>query len=293
MFAFLNSFSNCACYKLHIIFSAYDIPENVVWQRIEDKQIATENVTAINETHVESVHAINKVVPHQNGTYECKLKDTVFSKEVIGNVDLIVYGDPKITIDSVIGINTTELYINWTVNPFNSKIDRYVSSFAPPGENFIYSSKEPEKNGTSVVLTNLKPSTEYSVKVSVYTLHGNATSEVKSGKTLEVEPNFVPVIDIKGFSATSVTIDWATPPEEIAPLIQYYLLEAKKKDGGTPRKAYHSKDARNLPYMFDNLEPHSTYIFKVNIVVEILRLYFNRGILNLCLVNKFMNLQNL
>lgn len=206
-------------------------------------------------------------MPHQNGTYECKLKDTVFSKEVIGKVDLIVYGDPKITIDCVIGINTTELYINWTVNPFNSKIDKYVISYADElHKDFTYSSKEPEKNGTSVVLTKFKPSTVYSVKVTVKTLHGSATSDVKSGKTLDVEPNFVPVIDIKGFSATSVTIDWATPPEEIAHLIHYYLLEAKKKDGGTPRKAYHSRDARNLPYMFDNLEPHSTYIFKVSFV---------------------------
>lgn len=177
-----------------------------------------------------------------------------------------MFGDPKIIIDRVIGINTTELYINWTVNPFNSKIENYESSYAHPGQSFRYSDKEPEKNGTSVVLTNLSPSTEYSVKVTVHTKHGNATSEAKTGKTLDVEPNFVPVIDIKGFSATSVTIDWATPPEKIAHLIHYYLLEAKKKDGGTPRKAYHSRDARNLPYMFADLEPHSTYIFKVNVV---------------------------
>lgn len=236
------------------------------WQRIGDQYQSSnlKNVTSINETHVESIYVINKVVSHQNGTYECKLNDTVFSKQVVGKVDLIVYGDPKIVIDRVIGINTTELYIDWTVNPFNSQIDKYVISYAAPQKDYTYSSKGPEKNSTSVVLTGLKNSTMYSVKVEVYTKHGRATSEAKSNKTLDVEPNFVPVIDIKGFSATSVTIDWATPPEDIAHLIHYYLLEAKKKDGGTPRKAYHSRDARNLPYMFDNLEPHSTYIFKVN-----------------------------
>ncbi|XP_026317118.1 tyrosine-protein phosphatase 69D-like isoform X2 [Hyposmocoma kahamanoa] len=248
--------------KMECVFKTYNIPENVVWQRIGDDSTYSRNFTVINETHIQSILAINKVVPHQNGTYECKLNDTV-SGVVIGKVDLIVYGDPKILIDSVIGINRTELYFNWTVDPFNSEIDKYEVSFATPPEGFVYFFTRPEKNATSFVLTNLKPSTEYTVKVTVHTKHGSATSKVKSGKTLDVEPNFVPVIDIKGFSATSVTIDWASPPEDIANLIHYYLLEAKKKDGGTPRKAYHSRDSRNLPYMFDNLEPHSTYIFKV------------------------------
>lgn len=222
-----------------------------------------------------------------NGTYICEMEDSVNSAKIIGTVDVIVYAPPTVRIDQVIAVNTTQLYLNWTVKDYNSPIDRYELSYGinKPKERLVYYTEERIGPGnTSFVLSGLNSSTEYRLRLKVKTMYEwSHPSNEGIGKTLEKEPNFVPNISINGFSATSVTIAWAPPPTDIAPLIHYYLLEARKKDENGLVLSSVQRDNKNLPYMFGNLEPHSTYVFQVIILkykflfIDLVKIIFLRN----------------
>ena len=210
-----------------------------------------------------------------NGTYICELDDHVSGNKISGTIDILVMAKPQVEINNVIPINTTQVYINWTVQAFNSPIKRYYLLFRNQNKTdggFIHYRVPPtiDPANTSFVLGGLEKSTKYTFKMQVVTDYGESERERSSSTfadvmTLAEEPIFVPNISINGFSATSVTIGWVPPPADIAGLIHYYLLEARKKDSGTTiLKACHERNDKNLPYMFEHLEPHSTYVFKVS-----------------------------
>lgn len=249
-------------------------PTEVKWfKKIIDEDVllyADKNPKRINAKQIESLYKImiqDKTV--DNGTYSCTIEDAVTSSNITGDIALLVFSEPQVKIDTVIAINTSQLYLNWTVNAFNSPVLRYTLMYLRDQIDSGYQmarSKIDPKN-TSYVLGDLDNSTAYRIKLEVTTAHGISKPHTYDYvvKTLAKEPIFVPNISINGFSATSVTIGWAPPPADIAELIHYYILEARKKDDDkdVPRTAFHQRDGNNIPYMFDNLEPHSTYVFKV------------------------------
>ncbi|KAJ8707445.1 hypothetical protein PYW08_010697 [Mythimna loreyi] len=203
-----------------------------------------------------------------NGTYSCELDDPVSSKKVSGAIDILVIAKPLIKINDIVAINTTEVYITWSVQAFNSKIKKYYVMYRNANnkdEGFRhYGTPTIDPQNTSFVLSGLQKNTTYTFKMQVVTEYGESERDEKNVTTMFKEPIFVPNISINGFSATSVTIGWVPPPADIAHLIHYYLLEARKKDNGTAiLKACHERNENNLPYMFEPLEPHSTYVFKV------------------------------
>ncbi|KAI5639999.1 fibronectin type III domain-containing protein [Phthorimaea operculella] len=242
-------------------FDVYDKPEYIEWWHMAHEEPYKRNVTSINDKRIKSSHTIELVSFKDNGTHECRIPNTNIS----GHVNLIVYGDPSVTLGTVLGISRDKIYLNWTVMPANSRIVRYDLWKNSDNKNWNGGGRV-EANATSFVITGLEPNTTYTLRLNVRTEHGNNDKQPPpqaNATTLIEDPVFVPNISINGFSATSVTIGWHPPPKEIEKFIHYYLLEARKKDKDeAPRKAYHSQDSRNLPYMFDNLNPHSTYIFK-------------------------------
>lgn len=227
----------------------------------------------INSTFVGSNYNIKvNNSPGLNGTYVCEMEDTNSDAPLTGTVDLIVYDKPKLIID-LLPINISEVYMNWTLSTYNSKILRYdlfistengTSLLLNPFNQKIIGGQTGVKN-TSYIIKNLNISTIYLIKLEVVTsFKGNSCFDIKNVTTLGEEPVFVPNISINGFSATSVTIGWTAPRDDKKKYIHYYILEAWKKNDTEPhKKAYHPRDDRNLPYMFGNLEPHTYYIFKV------------------------------
>lgn len=248
------------------------------WKRTKEEDIQltdTNRITTkrINAKQIQSTHVLHIHGTEDNGTYLCEIEDSVTSKNVSGTIDILVYTTPQVFIHKVIPINTTQLYINWTVNAFNLPIEDYTLMYLEANDTGYRLHTEPklDPKNTSFVLGNLSANTTYRIKLEVKTAYGRSKPDSSpSVTTLAKEPIFVPNISINGFSATSVTIGWAPPPEDIAELIHFYLLEARKKDDDkdVPRSAFHQRDGRNLPYMFDHLEPHSTYVFKVRCIVS-------------------------
>ncbi|XP_052753024.1 tyrosine-protein phosphatase 69D isoform X2 [Galleria mellonella] len=259
-----------ASVDLFCIFEVYDMPTEVQWWKKAEKGYDFGGRTAepINLRQIKSEYKLH-IDKEANGTYICEIFDKVSLKNISGETDIIVYAEPEIKINSVVPINTTQLYINWTVHSYNLPVDAY----------YLYIKEVKATNGTdgfellpvkidirntSYIIKNLTKSATYKVKLHVKTRMGEANDNFTDAvTTLDKEPMFIPEISINGFSATSVTLGLMAPPTVIANLIHYYILEAKKKGETTPRQAYHSRDNRNLPYMFDSLEPYSTYIFRV------------------------------
>lgn len=205
---------------------------------------------------------------HDRGTYVCEIEDPVTGNNVSDTIELKVLAKPRLNPDKVIAINVDKIYLNWTVESFGSQIQSYTLMQSEEGQSWTQSKYEVENRippeNTSYVLGGLKRNTTYTVKMWVQTTAGlSEARNFDNVTTLAESPEFVPNISINGFSATSVTIGWAPPPDEIAHLIHYYELTAKKKGDNSTFKTCHSRDSRNLPYMFGNLKPHSTYVFQV------------------------------
>ncbi|KAG6443605.1 hypothetical protein O3G_MSEX002936 [Manduca sexta] len=261
-----ENLSDGANLTLSCIFEVYK-PAEVKWYKLgndgDAANLSDQQQRQLDARRIESTVVLRITNPdNDNGTYVCEIIDTVTGKNISNTTDVFVYAQPVIMIDKVIGINTTQLFFNWTVKTYNAPINYYVLLTGPKGGDLRSSAKKIGETNTSFVIDDLKKSTEYVIKLEVNTTHGVSKTQ-NFGKTLDKEPIFVPNISINGFSATSVTIGWAPPEPDIAELIHYYLLEARKKEENVTRQAYHSRDNRNLPYMFDNLEPHTTYVFQV------------------------------
>ncbi|CAH0731592.1 unnamed protein product, partial [Brenthis ino] len=256
--------------SMQCIFEIYKPSEVRWWKKGKDDEIidlAVKSPKRIDLKLVQSDFNLPIRSPEDNGTYICEIWDPVSSKNITGDINVIVFASPQVVIDTVIPISASQLFLNWTIRSYNSPIRTYSLMYRrlPSNDFSLYTREKIGTKNISFVMEGLEKSTNYQLKLEVATLYGPSKPHIYEStvRTLDNDPIFVPNISINGFSATSVTIGWAPPPEKIAELIHYYLLEARKKDEVAPRRAYHSKDNRNLPYMFDNLEPHSTYLFRV------------------------------
>ncbi|VVC89464.1 unnamed protein product [Leptidea sinapis] len=240
------------------------------WKRAKDNELtelASKRPNRLSLKQFQSKYDLHIHNPEDNGTYVCEVFDPVTSSNITGTIDVMVYAPPQVVIDTVIPISASQLFLNWTIRSYNSPIKSYNLMYRKlPSTDFsLYTREKIGTKNISFVMEGLEKSTNYQLKLEVTTMHGQSKPHIYEStvRTLDKDPIFVPNISINGFSATSVTIGWAPPPEDIAELIHYYLLEARKMEEVAPRRAYHSRDSRNLPYMFDNLEPHSTYVFRV------------------------------
>ncbi|XP_062532625.1 tyrosine-protein phosphatase 69D isoform X2 [Bombyx mori] len=262
---------------LECIFEVYK-PGTVVWSK-RGSEDDTSNLNDIKQENINLKQVKSSVVvrirnaDNDDGSYVCEVDDHVTSRRLSGVIDIHVYAMPVVAVDKAVAVNTTEVFLNWTVKSYRQKIANYTLMYRvnSSNETFRFCREPIDVNNTSFVLNDLNASTEYQLVLQVTTAYGTSKSKNVIVRTLDKEPVFVPNISINGFSATSVTIGWQPPPEEISSLIHYYLLEARKKDENSTRRAYHSGGIMNLPYMFDNLEPHSTYIFRVRACSEMTR----------------------
>ncbi|XP_050678387.1 tyrosine-protein phosphatase 69D [Leptidea sinapis] len=265
-----HNVSDQANVTMDCVFELYKPGEVKWWKRAKDNELtelASKRPNRLSLKQFQSKYDLHIHNPEDNGTYVCEVFDPVTSSNITGTIDVMVYAPPQVVIDTVIPISASQLFLNWTIRSYNSPIKSYNLMYRKlPSTDFsLYTREKIGTKNISFVMEGLEKSTNYQLKLEVTTMHGQSKPHIYEStvRTLDKDPIFVPNISINGFSATSVTIGWAPPPEDIAELIHYYLLEARKMEEVAPRRAYHSRDSRNLPYMFDNLEPHSTYVFRV------------------------------
>lgn len=231
----------------------------------QDSELTTIGIKQVQSTY--HLHILHK---DDQGLYICEVEDSVSGSNITGFIEVQIFARPTVVIDRVIPINTSELYINWTVQAYNSKIQNYALSYALAGNTtYVHIQQKINIENTSFVINDLEKNTTYKIKLEVQTTYGSSAHIYpESVTTLAEEPRFKPNISINGFSATSVTIGWQPPPAHIAKLIHYYELTATKKgESNATFKTCYSRDDSDLPYMFANLKPHSTYVFQVNIHV--------------------------
>ncbi|CAH2236744.1 jg16982 [Pararge aegeria aegeria] len=265
--------TNQANITMHCIFEVYKTREVRWWKKGKDDDIIELGIKPakpLNLRQIRSDYDLHIRSPEDNGTYICEVWDPVNSTNVTGGIDVIIYAAPQVVVDTVIPISASQLFLNWTIKSYNADITGYYLMYRRlPSTNFNqYTQEKIGVKNISFVMEGLEKSTQYQLRLEVATTYGRSKPHTYESTvtTLDKDPIFVPNISINGFSATSVTIGWAAPPKDIEELIHYYLLEARKMNEVAPRRAYHSRDNRNLPYMFDNLEPHSTYVFRVSLL---------------------------
>lgn len=74
------------------------------------------------------------------------------------------------------------------------------------------------------------------------------------------DPVFVPNVSVNGVTENSITIGWTQPPPNLIEHVHYYNLMATHAE--QKREAIYP--AQSLPvYMFMNLDPATTYKFKI------------------------------
>lgn len=136
--------------------------------------------------------------------------------------------------------------------------------------NFQYISNRVQNNSTSAVIENLIPNTKYKLKISANNDIGTGpgTEWTPIVQTLSTDPVFIPVVEVKGNSHSTITIGWAPPPSELLDYIHYYEVELYHNDTKTPEIAYHAQNSRNLPYMASDLKTATEYFFRVRACSE-------------------------
>lgn len=162
--------------------------------------------------------------------------------------------------------------MNWTVNDGNSQITKFFIQFKKAGEeNYFYYKEQIGGKNTSFVMKDFDPSTKYMFKLQASNKIGSGPiTESEWVTTLKEDPVFVPNIEVKGNSHSTITIGWHPPPADLMEYIHYYELIVTHAENQTfVEEAMHPQNSRNLPYMFDNLKTATEYLFKVRACNEL------------------------
>lgn len=207
------------------------------------------------------------IFKRDNGSYSCVVEipydyddDPVFenSRRVSATSSVLVLDVPLVSLDFVKAVGASQIFVNWTVNNGNSPIKQYFVQFMKEGDSNFYHYKTPiSGKNTSCVLDNFEPKTSYQLRISAQNAIGTSPAYTypQPVRTLEFDPVFVPVVEVKGNTIDTITIGWHPPPPQLLEYIQYYELVVAEKanDSVIVETASYPQNSRNLPYMFDNV----------------------------------------
>ncbi|XP_063390066.1 tyrosine-protein phosphatase 69D [Cydia fagiglandana] len=256
-------------------FEVYDQTE-IEWvlQRYNEEDIPLNGTTTKNMkklTGTYSTQISKESFDIQNGTHICRVWDSHGYKNLTSKIHVKIVAHPVVAITFAKPVSSSAIYLNWTVKQYNSDIKRYELRYKNTTEtDYHFSPTSINKTANFYVLGGLAKNTTYELKLKVETGAGSNHDEVSNLTTLPKDPDFVPNISINGFTARSMTIGLSAPPSDIAEYVHYYQLEVWKKidKNNTTENAVHIRDDRNLPYMFNNLDPHTTYVFRAKACFE-------------------------
>lgn len=230
----------------------------------------------LNETLVNVTLNLNDVSKKDNGTYLVMIDGQRTSCEI----SIFILEPPQVRIDYLKAVGAQEIFMNWTINDGNDPVQTYFIQYMKEGSTtYTYYEEMIGGKNTSFVLQKFQPKTKYFFKISAKNSisMGPAYEHLDPVETLAEDPNFVPYIEVKGNTHSTITIGWTPPPVSLLDYIHYYeliVVEALKNDSGI-QEAIHPQNDRNLPYMFDNLKTATEYIFKVRACNELTKLCGN------------------
>lgn len=226
-------------------------------------------ITTINQTHLNVTLELKSVAKRDNGTYLCNIVNPRDGITMSKATSVLVLDVPQVRIDFVKAVGMDKIFMNWTINDGNSNVTHYRLQYLVEGNStFTYYNNKINGNATSHMIRGLIPNTNYKLKLQAINKIGDGSPYLYNEfiKTLDKDPDFVPVIEVKGSSHTTITIGWQPPAQHELDYIHYYELIVKRT-GDDPasemEEAIHPQNSRNLPYMFDNLKSATEYHFMV------------------------------
>ncbi|XP_055544651.1 tyrosine-protein phosphatase 69D [Wyeomyia smithii] len=275
--------------QLYCVIQMYPLEyfnNSIQWFKEDD---TTENnfmrnttVRALNGTHVNVTLTIAGVSKTHNGTYSCNVGPSAMLDENSAidreSMALLVLDKPQVTIDYVKAVGANKIYLNWTVNDGNDAVKHYMAQFMKKGDStFTYYANRIDGRNSSFVLENFDPATDYEIKLTAQNGQGSGpTSPAVKVRTLDSDPSFTPVVEVKGNTHSTITIGWAAPPADLLEYIQYYdLTVSVAGENSSKWETYYPQNSRNLPYMFDNLDTATEYSFRVRACSELAKVCGN------------------
>lgn len=234
--------------------------------------LASKTKIVTNDTHITVTVMVDKATKKHNGTYVCSVTepsvlDKSFGRKIEKKTSVLIQSAPIAMIAFAKAIGKNRIFLNWTVTDNgNSPISMFLPQYKAESETtFNYMPNRVGGNTTQLVIDKLKPNTKYEFRIS-------AKNDIDSGPTtdwndkvltLNEDPVFIPIVDVKGSSQTTISIGWQPPPTELLDFIQYYEVEAYQDNYTKLEKAYHPQNSRNLPYMASYLKTATEYFFRV------------------------------
>lgn len=229
---------------------------------------ASASIHKLSDTQLNFTLEFTEVYKKENGTYKCVLHSDTEAEILSKEITLLVMEVPQISIDYVKAVGASKIYLNWTVNDGNDPIQKYFIQISQEGSpTYKYYKDIINGNYTSYVLDSFSPNTTYHLRITGKNSIGDGTPNQYpfAVTTLDHDPTFVPKVETTGSTASTITIGWSPPSQELIEYIQYYELTVSEA-GDVPKlieKAFHQQNSRNLPYMFDKLKTATDYEFQV------------------------------
>ena len=252
---------------LHCEAVGYPAP-NISWtlrgDAIESKANKFDITRSTGSTSSSSTIKLTNAGDSDNGTYVCHATNNAGDDSK--PVALKVQTKPKVTIAFALGVGKDSIYLNWTLNNGNLPIDKYIVKYLKEDEeSWQYSSVAPNVSATSLVIGNLETNTSYRFQIEAENAMGRSYPDAYKDavRTLSTNPEYTPVVDIKGSTFNSFTIGWGAPPEEIRHLIGHYMASYKSKEGLQEKVDRVSAVDSAITHLFTNLKPATVYSFKV------------------------------
>ena len=97
---------------------------SVIEENPNKYEITVDNVS---DKSVKSLLKIFNLDHGDNGTYLCHSKNAHNSATAI--VEALVLDVPEVTIDKIVAVSSSKLYINWTVVDWNTPVTGYILSY--------------------------------------------------------------------------------------------------------------------------------------------------------------------
>uniref|UniRef100_A0A336KPC3 protein-tyrosine-phosphatase n=1 Tax=Culicoides sonorensis TaxID=179676 RepID=A0A336KPC3_CULSO len=231
-------------------------------------------ITRIDDQLVNITLKIDDITKKNNATYVCSIgKPAHIDKDVeyesFKSTILVTHG-PHLMIDYVKAVGEDKIFLNWTINDGNDPIKRYTLSYLKDkSQSFQYYHEQLKGGNTSHVFDRFSKGSNYKLKLCAHNSFGESCYETQA-RTLDTDPTFVPQIEVKGSTHSTITIGWTPPPADLLEFIQYYEVKAYHPGNqSVVEEAIHPQNTRNLPYMFDNLATASEYSFRVRACSEL------------------------
>lgn len=235
----------------------------------KDDQTSISNRTKFENLDSQRVNVtldLANIFKKDNGSYSCIVEipygndyDRVFenSRRISATSSVLVLDVPQVSLDFVEAVGASQIFLNWTVNNGNSPITKYFVQFSKEGDaTFTYYKDSIDGSKTSHVLDNFEPNTSYQFKIAAKNAIGTspAYTHPTTVRTLEKDPVFVPVLEVKGMTTNTITIGWHPPSPDLLKYFQYYETSViEKANSSNIVNDTYPQNSRNLPYMFDNV----------------------------------------